>query len=93
MRSANPSSPLEEIERQVQETAAQIGLDMAAGDAGATLRRLVAAAIEAWSNDHKRGLRPFDLNDPDRLAERVFRNLAGYGPLEELLSDEMFGRS
>ena len=65
MRSANPSSPLEEIERQVQETAAQIGLDMAAADAAVTLRRLIAAAIESWSNDHKRGLRPFDLADPD----------------------------
>ncbi|MPZ89908.1 MAG: hypothetical protein GEU81_18040, partial [Nitriliruptorales bacterium] len=36
----------------------------------------------------KRGMRPFDLADPGSVAERAFRNLAGYGPLEPLLADD-----
>ena len=30
----------------------------------------------------------FDLADPELVAERAFRNLAGYGPLEPLLADD-----
>ncbi len=41
-----------------------------------------------WSLDHRRGLRPYDLSDPDLVAERAYRNLAGYGPLEPLLDDD-----
>ena len=41
-----------------------------------------------WSLDHRRGLRPYDLSEPDLVAERAFRNLAGYGPLEPLLDDD-----
>ena len=41
-----------------------------------------------WGLDHRRGLRPYDLSEPDLVAERAFRNLAGYGPLEPLLDDD-----
>ncbi len=41
-----------------------------------------------WSLDHRRGLHPYDLSEPDQVAERAFRNLAGYGPLEPLLDDD-----
>src|SRR5207248_11251314 len=41
-----------------------------------------------WSADYKRGLRSFDLADPELVAERAFRNLAGYGPLTPLLDDD-----
>ena len=41
-----------------------------------------------WSDDFRRGRRDFDLADPDVVAERAFRNLAGYGPLEPLLADD-----
>jgi pilus assembly protein CpaF len=44
--------------------------------------------VAAWSDGYKRGLRAFDLADPDLLAERAFRNLVGYGPLEPLLADD-----
>ena len=34
------------------------------------------------------GLRAFDVADPDTVAERAYRNIAGYGPLEPLLADD-----
>jgi pilus assembly protein CpaF len=51
------------------------------------LRTLIAEALADWSADHQRGLRPFDLSDRAGVSDRVFRNLAGYGPLEPLLTD------
>jgi hypothetical protein len=56
-----------------------------AGDGGkAKLRALIAEEVPAWSDAYKRGLRAFDLADPDRVAERAYSDLAGYGPLEPL---------
>jgi pilus assembly protein CpaF len=82
------ASPLQEIERRVQLRAKETSLDMA-GDGGASkLRALIAEEVAAWSDGYKRGLRAFDLSDPDLVAERAFRNLAGYGPLEPLLADD-----
>jgi hypothetical protein len=79
--------PLVEIEQRVQARAKDLALDMA-DDRGETgLRRLIADEIERWSDAAKRGDRPFDLADPDRVAERAFRNVAGYGPLTPLLED------
>lgn len=82
------ASPLAEIERRVQARAAAIQLDMNATDAADLLRRLIAEEIERWNLDHKRGLQANALADPDALAERALRNLAGYGPLEDLLADD-----
>jgi len=48
----------------------------------------VADAVVQWSVDHKRGIRPFDLADPETMVERAIRNLIGYGPLAPLLADE-----
>ena len=79
-------SPLEEVERVVQDRARALALD-ADHDVGA-LRHLVTDAVDQWSIDHKRGTRPFDLADPDRIAERAMRNLTGYGPLAPLLADD-----
>ena len=81
-------SPIQEIERRVQRRAKEISLDMAGGDGKQKLRALIDDEVEAWSADHKRGLRAFDLADPERLAERAYRNLVGYGPLEPLLADD-----
>ena len=81
-------SPLQEIERQVQVRAKEISLDMAGEGGKAKLRALIEDEVRAWSSDYQRGLRAFDLADPDVVAERAFRNLAGYGPLEPLLSDD-----
>jgi pilus assembly protein CpaF len=79
--------PLEQIERAVQERAKDISLEMA-GPGKDKLRALIADEVARWSLDHRRGLRPYDLSDPDLVAERAFRNLAGYGPLEPLLADD-----
>ena len=81
-------SPLQEIERRVQVRAKEVSLDMAGDDGRAKLRMLIADEVAAWSDGYKRGLRAFDLADPDAVAERAYRNLAGYGPLEPLLGDD-----
>ncbi|HEX4868684.1 MAG TPA: ATPase, T2SS/T4P/T4SS family [Acidimicrobiales bacterium] len=81
-------SPLEEIERAVQERAKDISLEMAGPDGADKLRALIADEVARWSLDHRRGLRPFDLAQPEVVAERVLRNLAGYGPLQPLLEDD-----
>jgi pilus assembly protein CpaF len=81
-------SPLQEIERRVQLRAKETSLDMAGEGGRAQLRSLIAQEVAAWSDAYKRGLRAFDLADPDVVAERAFRNLAGYGPLEPLLADD-----
>ncbi len=80
------ASPLEEIERLVQSQARERSIDTDA-DPGA-LRHLVEQAVSTWSADHKRGLRNFDLADPDLMVERAVRNLTGYGPLAPLLADD-----
>ena len=80
--------PLESIERSVQERAKDISLEMSTAGGREKLRTLIADEVDRWSLDHRRGLRPYDLADPELVAERAFRNLAGYGPLEPLLRDD-----
>jgi pilus assembly protein CpaF len=82
------TSPLEEIERRVQERAKDISLEMHGADGQAKLRALIEDEVGRWSLDHRRGLRPFDLADPELVIERSFRNVAGYGPLQPLLADD-----
>lgn len=79
--------PLEEIERSVQERAKDISLEMA-GAGKDKLRALIADEVARWTLDHRRGLHAYDLSDPDLVAERAYRNLAGYGPLQPLLEDD-----
>ena len=81
-------SPLQEIERRVQARAKEISLEMTTDGGRAKLRALLDDEVAAWSSDFQRGLRAFDLADPEIVAERAFRNLAGYGPLEPLLADD-----
>ena len=79
-------SPLEEIEHMVQERARELSLDTdREPDA---LRSLVVDTVNQWSVDFKRGVRSFDLSDPEAVAERAVRNLTGYGPLAPLLADD-----
>jgi len=82
------ATPLELIERSVLEQAKGIRLDLDDESAKARLRDLIEDAVAGWSVDHRRGLRPHDLADPDLVIERAYRNLVGYGPLEPLLSDD-----
>ena len=81
-------SPLEEVERAVQERAKAVSLDMASPEAAARLRALVDEEVARWSGDYKRGLHSFDIADQALVAERAYRNVAGYGPLEPLLADD-----
>lgn len=85
---ADHASPLATIETAVQERAKDISLDMGSGGGIEKLRALIADEVARWSLDHSRGLRPYDLADPALVAERAFRNLAGYGPLAPLLEDD-----
>ncbi len=81
-------SPLLEVERAVQERAKAVSLDMASPEAAARLRDLVDEEVARWSDDYKRGLRRFDIADQALVAERAYRNVAGYGPLQPLLDDD-----
>lgn len=81
-------SPLVEIESAVQTRAKDRSFDVRGDGGGSGLRSLVDDEVARWSVDHKRGLRPFDLANPDQVADRAYRNLAGYGPLEPLLADD-----
>ena len=81
-------SPLQEVERRVQVRAKEIALDMADEKGLAELRAIVDDEVALWSSDFNRGLRAFDLVDREVVAERAYRNLAGYGPLEPLLDDD-----
>jgi pilus assembly protein CpaF len=81
-------SPLAAVERAVQEQAKLVALDMGGPDGLAKLRALVDDEVSRWTQDYKRGRRDFDLADPEMVAERAWRNLAGYGPLEPLLADD-----
>jgi pilus assembly protein CpaF len=81
-------SPLQEIERRVQRRAKEISVDMAGGDGRAKLRALIDDEVDLWTTDYRRGLRAYDLSNPELVAERAYRNLVGYGPLEPLLADD-----
>jgi pilus assembly protein CpaF len=81
-------SPLQEVERAVQELAKATALDLNDAGGKAALRALIEDEVARWSDDFKRGLRPFDLPDPELVVERAYRNLAGYGPLQPLLDDD-----
>ena len=61
---------------------------MADRDGEPKLRAVIDDEVDRWGDDYKRGRRDFDLADPVLVAERAFRNLAGYGPLEPLLADD-----
>ncbi|MEJ7764888.1 MAG: hypothetical protein WKF86_05285, partial [Acidimicrobiales bacterium] len=80
-------SPLVEIERAVQERAKAQSIDMGRPAGKAALRALLDDEIQRWNADVKRGVRRYDLGDPTGVAERAWRNLAGYGPLGPLLAD------
>jgi len=82
------ASPLVEVEQAVQARAKEVALDMAAPEGGARLRALVDEEVARWSRDYKHGLHSFDIADPEAVAERAYRNVAGYGPLEPLLADD-----
>ena len=82
------ASPLQLIERTVQDRAKEASLDLADPDGDRRLRDLIDAEIERWQDDHRRGVRPYALVAPTALAARAYRNIAQYGPLTPLLDDD-----
>jgi pilus assembly protein CpaF len=81
-------SPLVELEQRVQDRAKAQALEVRSPEGIGALRALIEDEVAAWSEDFKRGRRPYDLADPRQVAERVFNNLVGYGPLASLLEDD-----
>ena len=81
-------SPLELVEQSVLARAKHGAIDVSSVDGARQMRSYIDDAIEQWNFDHQRGLRPFELSDPELIAERALRNLTGYGPLGPLLADD-----
>lgn len=81
-------APLPAIERRAQQVAKTIGLDPSVPGGRDELAAIIQREIEQWRSDHLRGLRVRDIDDPQALAARALRNLAGYGPLDPLLADD-----
>lgn len=80
-------SPLREIEAAVHDRAKTISLDLSDPAGRHRLRVLIDEEVGRWQAQSQQGLRPVHLLEPEVVAERAFRNLAGYGPLETLLAD------
>ncbi|MBS1838171.1 MAG: Flp pilus assembly complex ATPase component TadA, partial [Actinobacteria bacterium] len=87
-RDLDSASPLQQIERVVQREANALSLDIDSPDGETRLLQLIEQAVRHWTDEHARGRRPYGLPDPAGVAERAFRNLARYGPLTELLTDD-----
>jgi hypothetical protein len=76
--------PLIEIEQRVQERAKHLAVDPATADGATVLLELIDDEVARFTDDVRRGIRGHDLAEPEVVAERAFRNLAGYGPLAPL---------
>jgi len=81
-------APLSTIERATQSRAKEIDLDLSDSGSEETLRNLLRSEVERWQDDHRRGRRPHAIADPNAMIERAFRNIARYGPLTSLLTDD-----
>ncbi|MGE3621158.1 MAG: CpaF family protein [Acidimicrobiia bacterium] len=82
------SSPQEAIEAAVRQRAKDISLQMGSDEGLPKLRALIEDEAARWSLDFRRGRHEHDLASPEVVVERAFRNLAGYGPLTDLLGDD-----
>ncbi|GIU83735.1 MAG: pilus assembly protein CpaF [Acidimicrobiales bacterium] len=80
-------APLDLIEERVRVRAGETELDARSPEGASLLRQLIRDEVLVWQEDHRRGLRP-PIADPDLVELRAWRNLAGYGPLEEPPQDE-----
>ena len=78
---------LEEIERSVSERARSSGLDPRAPGADLAVAALAHEEIRRWNLGFKSGLRSHAVSDAEACADRIRRDLLGYGPLESLLDD------
>ncbi len=80
--------PLVAIEERVRERSKQERLDMSTPGAHNRLRALIADEAAQWHREYERGVVGFDVADIEALTNRALRNIAGYGPLEDLLRDD-----
>ena len=80
-------TPLAEIERSVSERARHSGLDPRAPGADRAITALAHEEIRRWNLGFKGGTRRHAVTDADAVADRIRRDLLGYGPLETLLAD------
>ncbi|MHB1534008.1 MAG: CpaF family protein [Acidimicrobiales bacterium] len=87
MAPPSSGSPLKLIEGAVQARAKRLAIDMSAAGADDQLRALIVEELRTWHHDYQRGRRAHDVADPEAAAERAWRNLTGYGPLQPLLDD------
>ncbi|MFM7062106.1 MAG: ATPase, T2SS/T4P/T4SS family [Actinomycetes bacterium] len=81
------ATPLEEIERLVQQRSSDESLDVDTDAGRNRIRQLVATEVADWDEAYRRGRRPRPLSDPATVARRAYQNLAEYGPLTEPLDD------
>lgn len=81
------SATLAEIERSVSDRARHSGMDPRTPGAHDAIISLAHEEIRRWNLGFKSGVRSHAVNDADALADRVVRDLLGYGPLEALLAD------
>lgn len=81
-------NPLAQIESAVLHRAKELTLEVGSQRDDDRLRGLVDDEVEKWNDQHRRGRRPHALASPELVADRAYRNLAGYGPLEPLLDDD-----
>ncbi len=79
--------PLAEIEQCVSERARRGGLDPRAPGADLTITALAHEEIRRWNLEFKSGAHSYAIDDADAFAERILRDLLGYGPLEAPLAD------
>ena len=78
---------LAEIERSVSERARSSGLDPRAPGAELAVTALAHEEIRRWNLGFKSGTHGHAVSDADAYADRIRRDLLGYGPLESLLAD------
>jgi pilus assembly protein CpaF len=81
------AAPLVDVERAVQARAKHTNLDMSTSDGRARLRGLIDDELRRWDDDVRHGRQSTPIANPAIVAERAWRNLAGYGPLSDLLVD------
>ncbi len=84
-------SPLQKVERAVQERAKAVSLDMGSPEAAVRLRALVGEEVARWSDDFKRS---FDIADPEaggrsgrRRSSTPPPTLPAGGPAKTVMTD------
>lgn len=80
-------APLLDVERAVQARAKNSDLDMATSEGRTRLRGLIDEELRKWDDDVRHGRQSTPIANTALVADRAWRNLAGYGPLSDLLVD------